>query len=221
MKVCKKILHLLSIFVFLVPPVVVGVEFKQVDFERLLNKHPLMKKFDPETGRFNGTPCEIIPVELIRQRVASLTAMIGLCERKKSDLVVAAMVDGAKVDENAIWAQIGKIDHEISDIRKKLDGEEALLEQKGIPGLETLFSVVTGLTRDLIDSISAADNIVINKLPRFRSKPPQLAGFDLRHFFYQPDPQHLKKYLEQAGLIGLMFSGSDNPIIYRHTAEKR
>ncbi len=221
MRICKKNLHLLSIFVFLVPSLVGAVDFKQVDFERLLKQHPLMKNYDPETGRFKNTPSEIIPVSLIEQRIASISAQIRLCDKRKSDLVVSAMSSDAEIDENDIWGQIGKLDHEISTLQKRLQAEENMLEQKGVPGYETLFSVVTDLTRSVIESASAANRVLINKLPRFRSEPPSLSGFDLRHFFYRPDLQHLRKYLSQAGLIGSLFSKTDGSIIYnRNGAEQ-
>ena len=59
----KNILQMLSFFVAVVPLLVSGETFRAVDFERLLQKHPLMRKYDPETGRFKETKSEIIPVE--------------------------------------------------------------------------------------------------------------------------------------------------------------
>lgn len=222
MKVCKKIFHLLSIFVFFVPSLGGAFEFQQVDFERLLNNHPLMKNYDPESGRFKNTPSEIIPVPLLEQRVASISGEIRRCEKEKSDLVAAAMNSAAELDENKLWGQIGKIDLEISALQKRLRAEETLLEQEGVPGFETLFSVVTDLTRDVIAGSSAENRVVINKLPRFRSDFPRLSGFDLRRFFYRSDPQFLEKYLEHAGLIGLLFAKTDNSVIYkRNGAEPR
>lgn len=214
MRVCKVFLHLLSIFVVLVPFSVSAVEFKQVDFERLLNNHPLMKNYDSETGRFKNTPSEIIPVTLIEQRISSLTTQINACKKKKSGLVATAMQPGEDHDENLIWDKIGKLDQEIATLQKQCGAETTLLEQKGIPGFETLFKVVTGLTIDVVDGSSAPNRLLINKLPRFPAEPPLLSGFDLRHFYYQPDSQHLEKYLQQAGLIGLLFSKTDCSIIY-------
>lgn len=216
---CKKNLQLLSIFAFLVPHILEGTEFKAVDFERLLNRHPLMRQFDPETGRFKGTPSEIIPVEVLQNRVASLTGQIAALEQTKSDLVASAMVN-AGADESAVWLKIGEYDRDIDMLRKRLAGERELLDQKGVPAFSTLFAVASDLVKSICRAEMASNTVVINKLPRFPANPPVFGGNDLRHFFYSSDPDCLETYLSRAGLIGLMFAQTDDPIIFQRAGEQ-
>ncbi len=219
MKNCKKILRLLSIFAFLVPSLVEGTEFKVVDFERLVKRHPLMKQFDSTTGRFKGTSSEIIPVKVLQERVASLTGQISAIEKAKSELIGNAMID-AKADESAVWLKIGEYDREIDTLQKRLGGEQELLDQKGVPAFSTLFAIVADLVKDICAAESASGTVVLNKLPRFSARPPAFAGNDLRRFFYHPDSASLEGYLSQAGLIGLMFLQTDKPIIFKRAGEK-
>lgn len=214
MKSCKIFLHLLSIFFFCVPFAVNAQSFKTVDFERLLMNHPLMKNFDPETGRFRDTPSEIVPVALLQQRIISLTSQIGNLEKQKVQIVTESMLKTDNTDEEDTWERIKCIDSRIEAARESMLPEQKLLEQRGVPGYETILAIASRLVNDTVGSQFAQDRVVINKLPRFRSLPPDLSNNDLRRFFDRKSSATLEKYLSQAGLVGLMFSQTDQPILY-------
>ncbi len=214
MKVCKKILQLLSIFAVVFPVTATGTEFRQIDFERLLNAHPMMKNYDPETGRFKNTPSEIVPVEVLEERIASITADIGRLEKKKMQLVAASLQALSASDDSSLWAEISLIDRQIEGLRKAAEPIRELREDGGVPGFDKLLAVSSGLAYDIISAQAADDRVVFNKLPRFRSLPPKFAGRDLKHFFFTRDASVLTDYLAGAGLVGLMFSQADNTILY-------
>ncbi|HNX74813.1 MAG TPA: hypothetical protein PLM07_07375 [Candidatus Rifleibacterium sp.] len=215
---CKKFLRLLSFFVVFCPASLFALEFKTVDFERLLRAHPLMKHFDPDSGRFKGTISEIIPVEVMQQRVASLTAQIAARETAKSELARQAL-NSTIVDEAAIWNSIREHDTAIASLKKQLAAEQELLDQKGVPALTTLFSQTTTLVRDVVRGAAASGSLLINKLPRFRSGLPRPGENDLRRFFFYLDAPRLEKYLQNSGTIGLMFSQTDRPVLFERNGE--
>lgn len=214
MRMCKKILPMLSIFSLCVPFVCFSQALKTVDFERLISNHPLMKQFDRETGRFKGTPSEILPLDVLQQRVGSLTSELEALEARKAKVVATSMLEASGVDEERVWDEIGSLDRQIAAVKGRLLPEQTLLEQKGVPGLETVFTIATGIVNDVVGAEFAADRLVINKLPRYPSEPPTVGVNDLRRLFYSRDRAVLEKYLTAAPVIGLMFSGSDRPVLY-------
>ena len=218
MKNCKNFLRLLSFFVVICPISLFAIEFKTVDFERLLHAHPLMKHFDPATGRFNGTISAIIPIEIMEQRVASLAAQINTLENAKSELARQAL-NSAGINETIVWSRIGEHDAAIASLQKQLAADRELLDQKGVPALTTLFSQATTLVRDVVSSAAASDSLLINKLPRFRSGRPMPEDNDLRRFFYFKDAPRLEKYLQESGTIGLMFSQTDRPVLFARNGD--
>lgn len=214
MKKCKNILRLLSFFVVAVPLLVSGQTFRAVDFERLLQKHPLMRKYDPETGRFKETKSEIIPVEKLQERIASISADIAACESEKSELVLATMNSNEPAAESTAWEKIGRIDRRLAELKERLQTEKALLEDKGVPGYDKLLEIAGQIYHETVLPETSTDCVLLNKLPRFVAAPPQLADNDLRRFFISRKAEVLEKYLAQAGKIALMFEKTDQPIVY-------
>jgi len=214
MRRCKNILRLLSFFVAAVPLLASGETFRAVDFERLLQKHPLMRKYDPETGRFKETKSEIIPVEKLQERVASITADIAACEREKSELVLAAINSGESSTEALTWEKIGQIDRRLAELKTRLQMEQSLLDDKGVPGYDKLLEIAGQIYHETVLPEIATGVLLLNKLPRFAAAPPQSADNDLRRFFYSRNGEILEKYLAQAGKIALMFEKTDQPILY-------
>ncbi|HNS08601.1 MAG TPA: hypothetical protein PKN29_02815 [Candidatus Ozemobacteraceae bacterium] len=214
MRRCKNILRLLSFFVFAVPLLVTGETFRAVDFERLLQKHPLMRKYDPETGRFKETKSEIIPVEKLQERVASISAEIAASEREKSDLVLRTMNSNESAAENLAWEKIGQIDRRLSELKERLKAEQSLLEDKGVPGYDKLLEIAGQIYHETVLPEIATGCVLLNKLPRFAAAPPRPAENDLRRFFFSRKAEILESYLTQAGKIALMFEKTDRPILY-------
>ena len=210
----KNILQMLSFFVAAVPLLVSGETFRAVDFERLLQKHPLMRKYDPETGRFKETKSEIIPVENLQKRVASITAEIADCESEKSELVLAAMNSGEASTEALTWEKIGQIDRRLAELKARLQTEQSLLANKGVPGYDKLLEIAGRIYHETVLPETATGALLLNKLPRFAATPPLLADSDLRRFFFSRNGEVLEKYLAQAGKIALMFEKTDQPILY-------
>lgn len=219
MRRCKNILRLLSFFVAAVPLLAASETFRAVDFERLLQKHPLMRKYDPETGRFKETKSEIIPVEKLQKRVASISAEIAGCEREKSEFVLAAMNSGEASTEALTWEKIGQIDRRLAELKSRLQTEQSLLADMGVPGYDKLLEIAGQIYHETVLPETATAALLLNKLPRFAAAPPQPADNDLRRFFYSCSGEALEKYLAQAGKIALMFEKTDQPILYSADGE--
>ncbi len=214
MRRCKNILRLLSFFVAAVPLLVSGETFRVVDFERLLRQHPLMRKYDPETGRFKETKSEIIPVEKLQERVASISADIAACEKEKSELVLATMNSDEAGFETHAWEKIGQIDSRLAELKERLRSEQSLLEDKGAPGYDKLLEIAGQIYHETVRPEVATGCLILNRLPRFSAPPPQVAGNDLRRFFFSRDTEVLENYLAQAGKIVLMFEKAVQPVLY-------
>lgn len=214
MKTCKKFLHLLNILFLCVPLVANAQTFKTIDFERLLLNHPLMKNFDPATGRFRDTPSEIVPIAVLQQKISSMTTQISDLEKQKAKIVAELVLKTDQNSEEIIWQQLKDLDSKIETVKKQMQPVQKLLEQGGVPGYETVFAIATQLVNDIVGSRYEKNHLVVNKLPRFRSVPPALNNNDLRRFFDHKNIEILEKYLSQAGIIGLMFSHIDQPVLY-------
>ncbi|HNW35662.1 MAG TPA: hypothetical protein PKM25_12060, partial [Candidatus Ozemobacteraceae bacterium] len=168
-------LHLFIYFYMLYPSSIQAIEFRRIDFERLVRNHPLMRRFDAGTGRFRGTPSEVRSIEDVRSDIARMDYQIQETERKKGETVKASFFfqNTAETSTEAAWHRINGMDAEIATLKKNRAALASLLEQGGVPPEQTLIDCVKSLAADILSSCPAAsDSIVLNVFPRFPSPPP-------------------------------------------------
>ncbi len=223
MSICKKILHLLSIFALFFPLPLFSQKYAESDFNRLILNHPMMKNFDPSSGRFRNTPSEIISVGRLKQDIAAIQArMDSLNEDKKAKLTVIFEALKLNVSEENAWKQINDFDHSISELKEQLTKKNELLADLGVPGYETVLSVTRKIFLDTRKSIPQGDKIVLNSLPRFPlPHKPDFGKISLRTFFLKCDAEKLKAYLQNKIFIGMLFSKVYQPILFNDQEEKQ
>ena len=75
------------------------------------------------------------------------------------------------------------------------------------------------MCNDIFTNLYNKDKIMLNKLPRYPSRKPELNGNDLHRFWYHPTSDCLELYLKQASIIGLIFPRYNQTIIYQRNGE--
>lgn len=219
---CKKILHLSLFFAFSVPLCLGAQTFNVVDLQRLVQNHPLMKQFDPATGRFKGTPSEIRNIENLKTDSASISRQIDDLKAARQEKLHLSMTSPQESrNEEGLWSFLNDCDRLIEQKKLELKAIEDLIVTDGIPGFETVLQIATGIASDALSQDNAPDTVVLNRLPRTRAKvPPEFPRKGLRDFYWHNDSGILEIYLKQASLAGLMFRSIDNPVVYNLKTER-
>lgn len=194
--------------------------FTEVDFERLIMNHPLLKNFEPDTGYFKNTKYYPVPLDVLKNEIASMTEEMNSLEKNIKDKAVST-IDEDIDDEEAFWNNIADSDRRIKEIDHQLTDKRNLLIGGGLPGTEELLPLMEGLCNDVFSQIYEKDRIILNNLPKYYSEPPLLDFHDsLQNFFYRPENGILEAYLSQSALIGLMFPESNKAILFQKENDK-
>ncbi len=212
MKKCLKIFTILSLVLLTAP--LCAQTFGEVDFERLLMNHPMMRNYDPKTGHFNNTPHELKDVKALKAENASLTAEIEKMTEKKSEKS-KSVLDEDIDDEEGFWNSVSSIDKKQAELKYKLEKNEELIQTNGDPGYGKLFPIIDDMCNDIFIPLYDKDKLVLNKLPRYYTPYPEFNGNDMHKFWYKKDPRILEAYLENASIMALIFSKSDKAILYQ------
>lgn len=211
----------ISIFALIVPFIAtqaLAQTFKEVDFERLLMKHPIMQNYDAKTGHFKNTPYELKSVEGLRAENASMTAEIQKIESLKNEKSLAAIKEDIE-DEESFWESASKLNDAKNRLKMKIAENEELILSGGKPAFEKLFPITEAMTNDLIINLYDKDKLVLNKLPRYYNFKPDFNGKDFQAFWHSRDPLVLEAYLSKASSLSLIFPNSDKAILYQKVEE--
>lgn len=223
MKKCKKILHLLSIFALVSSVPLFSQTYSSIDFNRLVLKHPMMKNFDPETGRFRNTPSEIIPVARLKLEIENLQKQIKTRESEKKDKLNDILATfSSKNNEEDAWQKINSFDHSLSEIKAELDEKNRLLSDLGIPGYEKVLAVVRTFFLEIMQNFEKNGDIILNTLPRFPlQRKPDFGRANLRSFFMEKNTDTLREYIKKKSLIGMLFRKVYQPVLFNKAKEKQ
>jgi len=211
-------LHLFISFYIMYPSPIQAIEFRRVDFERLVRNHPLMKRHDPGTGRFGNTPSEIRRIEDIRSDIARTDHQLQETERIKSETVKTSFFrnDRSQNNAEAAWKRIRELDTKIAMLQKDRIALTVLLADGGVPPLQTMVDCVKSLSADVLKSCPAAGNyILLNIFPRFLSMPPAVPDSTLHDFLETHDPETLRKYMQSSCGMNMLFPSTAEPILFQ------
>lgn len=191
--------------------------FSEVDFERLILNHPMMKNYDPKTGHFKNTPHELRAVSDLKAENASMS--LELEEIKKKELKNSSIsFSDDDIDEEALWGDISSLTKRKKELENKIRKNEDLIQSGGDPGYEKLYPIIDDICNDIFVPLYNKDKVILNKLPRYAANMLQLEGNDMHNFwFYQNNEEVLQKYLEYSGIIALMFPNMDKTILFQKT----
>jgi len=218
---CKKILHLLKIFALLSSTCVLAQDFKEVDFERLLKSNPLIMKYDSKTRRFRGTESEPTPVEVLKNRQVEIENKIKELSNSKARIIGDSL--SSKNSESNTWDSISKIDTELSSLKKEKAKLIDAISLNGNTEVQTILPVIQkALSEVLRASRNGKENqILINKLPRYKcNNPPELTN-NLRLFLRKGYPEDALSYLRYSSAIGLLFKHTDQAILFKREVQKK
>lgn len=187
--------------------------FKQVDFERLLMNHPMMKNYDAQTGHFKNTPYELKNLGELKAENASMAAEIEKINGLKAENALAASTEDIE-DEERFWKLASDLDTTKNKLSSKIAKNYELILSEGRPGVEELFPIMDDMSNDLILGLYNRDRVVLNKLPRYYDFKPEFDGKDFSAFWYSHDPSILEHYLTKAQTLSLIFPNSDRAVLY-------
>lgn len=204
-----------------------GLEFKEVDYVKMLISHPLYENYNPETGRFKDTHSEIIEIPVLEKQIRDLYEVAKKLKEEKGSFVENSMIFAMDSDENTSWDEIAKIDQELSKVEAEIERLEKLWEEGGVPDQNSITAVVNEITDDIksqINDLSGPDTIVLNKLPAY-TEHLAMPTFNNRfggygHFLKERDKDSLKVYLEHSYGLSLYFESTADVILYQKGEEK-
>lgn len=215
---CKNILQMLSFFVFFVGISLQGQSFKSVDFERMINNHPMMKNFDPSTGRFKNTGGEVKSPDWLKKEINRIKNKLNNAENSRQILLKSSFSNNKdeKIDEGNLWQNLNKLSAETIEAKSKLTELEELLAMDGIPPISRNLPIARRIILETKAAFKKGDNdIVLNKLPRFFELPPTFTENPLKIVFANPEKSsELVKYLENLNTISLLFRGIAEPVLF-------
>lgn len=215
----KKKVFITMICSFLVFPLW-GQTFSEVDFERLLMNHPMMKNYDPKTGHFRNTPYALHDVKSLKNENASLKNELKALIKNEKNNSKAIITEDIK-DEEAFWSKVSDFSDKKLKIENKIDVNDELITSKGDPGYVKLFPIVDKMCNDLLIPMYDKNKVVLNKLPRYYIEKPNFGDCDFKLFWFSKNPEALKKYLQFAPVIAMIFSKSDKAILYQKSGESK
>lgn len=212
MKKCLNFFTLISFVLFTAP--LFAQTFGEVDFERLLMNHPMMKNYDSQTGHFKNTPHELRNVADLKAENASMTAEIKDIVKKESEKSSSAINDDID-DEEGFWDSVSNLAKKQADLEYRIRKNNELIETNGDPGYQKLYPIVDDMCNDLFVPLYDKDKVVLNKLPRYFIPLPDFNGKDMHNFWFKKDPRILEGYLENASVLALIFANSDKTVLYQ------
>lgn len=197
-----------------------GQTFSEVDFERLLMNHPMMKNYDASTGHFNNTPHALLDVKKLKAENKALEK--ELKELKKKTRTNAKSMAVSEIDdEEAFWGRVTSLEGRIKEAEYKIARNKELISSGGDPGYTKLFPIVDEMCNDLFVPLYNKDRVVLNKLPRYYIDKSNLKECDFRIFWRNPNAEALEKYLSFAPVISMLFPKSDRTILYQKSGENK
>ena len=214
----KKSIMLYFIFILVSILPLSAQTFGEADLERLIMNHKIMKNYDSKTGHFKNTAYELKNVSELKAENASKAAEIkeiDLKEKEKSNAVIIQDID----DEESFWGGIYYLSQRKKQLEIEINKNNELINSNGDPGYSKLYPIIDEMCNDIFTSLYNKDKIILNKLPRYPSRKPELYNNDLHRFWYHPNPDYLELYLKQASIIGLMFPKYNQTIIYQRIGD--
>ena len=191
-----------------------GQTFGEADLERLIMNHPMMKNYDAKTGHFKNTPHELREVSDLKAENASLTAEVERIKAEEQNNSLDVISNEIE-DEEAIWSGISSLSKKKQELENKIQKNTELIESGGDPGYTKLYPIVDNMCNDIFIPLYNKDRAILNKLPRYLSKKPQLEGKDMHSFWFEPNEDVLCSYLQYASFIALIFPSADKTILFQ------
>ena len=192
-----------------------GQTFGEADLERLIMNHPMLKNYDFKTGYFKNTPYELKDVDELKAENASLTQELEkiVVDQKKN---ATRAFEESDLDEEVLWSKASSLEEQKNKILSKIDTNDDLINNKGLPGRDKLYPIIDKICNDIFIPLYNKNRIILNKLPRYPFYDvPELGGNDLHSFWYNHEEKVLIAYLKQAYIIGFLFPSSDKTILYQ------
>ena len=199
-----------------------GQTFKEVDFQRLLLDHPMMKNYDEETGHLNHTPYALKSVDKLRTEVENLEKEIKALESKQQELN-SAFAGKEDVNEEALWDNVNTISNKLLKLKFEVDKKLNQISQNGNPGYVALFPIVNQMLSDILSPLKKEKTIVLNKLPKYLLERPKIdKNFKSDFLSKTKDVNSIKEYIKSARIFAsrLNFQSSDKIILYDNNKEK-
>ena len=210
---CKKNLRLLSFFVFFCCLPAQSQTFGTADLERLIKQHPMMKNYDPETGRFNNTPSQVVSPVKINSQIASAQAEIATFENLRKKQLNQALGEKGSVDEKLVWQRLTELSESIKQRKRLLLDLEELRATGGVPAISRVLPIARNIILEVREQLPSSD-IVLNKLPRFYRSFPEFVGNPLQEFFFDSKrTDDLLAYIRQVSCLSLLFPRVKEPIL--------
>ena len=201
-------------------------QFKQIDYLRMLQNHPIMADYDSNTGRFKNTNSQQMSLEEIDKQTKNLLDKIQSCKDLQSKLANNPNVMLEINEKDSNWQKIGDIDKQIEDYKNQISRLIELKENSGIPSKTEIFAVIDTIIEDIkanyVKGI-ASGTIIINKLPFYHRgvEPPLIDNYEKGYlnFFKTKNENSLVDYISYSPYIGLYFPVTENSVLYLRESE--
>ena len=192
-----------------------AMSFEEVDFERLVLNHPMMKNYDPQTGYFKNTDYVFHDINQLKQEIQDLATQYSVLNRAKTDLASKSVKIDEEADEESFWSNTSNYSEQQKELAAKILEKNYLVTQAGMPDVKHLFNITSQMASDTILPLYNKDKILINKLPDYPSYKPDINNdFTSRKFIVNNNYNFIKEYLEKAKAFYSIFPNTDRTILY-------
>ncbi|MBI3039066.1 hypothetical protein HYY75_08475 [bacterium] len=189
-------------------------QISSINFQDLIEKHRIAKRFDLVTHRFLGTPSEFRNIASISQRLAKVSIEIHLLQEQSAKNLASLGENKISFFEENFWAKL----QERKKLIKILEEEKINLEAQVMLGTYTpdltILPTIKTMINDVLSPASFSNGLVLNHLPYYSSPPIQFYGGNpYFQFLNFRDSKELERYLASSYAIGNFFPSVRVPII--------
>ena len=193
-----------------------ALTFEEVDFEKLILNHPMMKSYDRKTGSFLNTDYEFQDVEKLKKEVEELSKKIEKLKKEEKDLSSKTIEVADEEEEDEFWGEVSNNSKIIKDSEKAIEDKTAIIANNGFPSYEYLFFIINKIASESIQPLYSKDKIVFNHFPKYYTDMPKPCDLysNYRDFLNGSQDDDLIKYVEETRPFVYLFPEYNKTILY-------
>ena len=194
-----------------------ALTFEEVDFEKIILNHPMMKNYDKKTGSFLNTDYEFQDVEKLKKEVDELYKKIEKLKKEEKNLSSKSFDVTDEDEEDEFWGELSNNSKIIEDSEKAIEDKTAIIANNGFPSYENLFFIINKIASESIQPLYNKDKIVFNHFPKYYTDMPKPRNLysNYRGFLNGSNDDNLIKYIEETRPFVYLFPDYNKTVLYK------
>ena len=198
-----------------------SVSFKEVNYIKAIKSHPLLKQYDPITGRFKNTKSEIISLDELKKDINKLNIEKKELIEKRNALANDSVLI-ILGEDSSVWKDIKQYDERILKINELIKEKQNLISTDGIPHFTVVIPQIESIVKETISSLTANvddETIVLNSFPMFYCDFKEVrfnnkySGYEA--FMKTKEKKYLVNYIKENYNISFLFPLVKRSVLYK------